>query len=628
MSTDLPFEIKARHTGRDVVMFIVSVDGKELASERYTIGNGDRRRKVAERWSNDDRLRGNMPVKASDVAKELEALELRIKDNLDEVREADSQEKTAVERAGHVDESIIVELAWNWQLGAVDFIIFDRVTKGLRRSEQVDTTVGTISPPSIRQGVVTPGSTVPGMVFIPTECDEGGSDENSLRADVTEFIERYVEFPVRASVIATDYVFLSWIHDAFDELPYLSFRTSDAGRGKSRALETVGALCYRPIFCGGGSTAAATLRLLDVFGGTLVADEFDQKHTELAAELTRILNQGFQRNRPLIRCDGEANAPRAFYCFGPKLFALRRGLGDDATETRTLSIRMTQRTREDIPINLPRRQFDTEALALRNRLLGWRFANLGRIAIDPAMVDPRLEDRYNQIGLPLLAVSRTDEARERTIEALIAQQGSVAADRADSLAGEVFEAALATAQPGELVRPGDVAKEVNRRRAATEAVEVDKLRKPINAWKVGRLLASELELPREPRDEGGARYRLDRSRLEQLARRFAVDLPGTSQTSERQSTAEASPENPLLEGVSGDSDVPDVPDVSPVRDDVPDVEPGVGSDTDVSVTVPDGWTAEGYAIALANRATRTDDPEMVRALREQAAAIRQALGRA
>ncbi len=256
--------------------------------------------------------------------------------------------------------------------------------------------------PAICKGVVTPGGSVQGTVWVPMGWDETGVDEAMLRASVRAFVHRYVELSDAKVCIVVEYIFLTWVHDGLDELPYLAFRTTDFGRGKSRALETGGALCYRPIFCGGGSTAAATLRLSDVFGGTLVADEYGQRETELAAELTRILNQGFQGNRPLVKCDGESNTPRPFRCFSPKRFALRKGFADDATETGTLSIRMQQRTRDDIPIHPPRARFDREALALRNRLPAWRFANLGRITIDPALADHWAEIRK------LPSIRRTD----------------------------------------------------------------------------------------------------------------------------------------------------------------------------------------------------------------------------
>lgn len=211
---------------------------------------------------------------------------------------------------------------------------------------------------------------------------------------------------------------------------------------------------------------AATLRLCDVFGGILVADEFCQRaNSELAQEIARILNQGFQRNRPLIKCTGDDNQPTAFSCFGPKLFALRTSLGDNATETRTIFIQMKQRTRKDIPISLPRAEFDRRALALRNRLLAWRFAILGRIKVDPTLADPRLEDRGNQIGLPLLSIAGP-KTRETIVAALVEQQAALAADRADSLAGEILEVVFAIAELNDVgwhaVRPKDVAREFNR----------------------------------------------------------------------------------------------------------------------------------------------------------------------
>lgn len=195
----------------------------------------------------------------------------------------------------------------------------------------------------------------PGSVFVPTGFDVSGLDEDQLRSDIADFINRYVELPENMVEIAVNYVLLSWVFDKFDELPYLAFRSAHAGRGKSRALEIVGSLCYRPIVYGGGSTAAATIRLLNLFGGTLIADEFDQRNnSDLAAELTKIINQGFQENRPLLRCEGDKNTPKPCHVYGPKAFALRKGFADDASETRRISIRMTQRSRDDIPLSLPR----------------------------------------------------------------------------------------------------------------------------------------------------------------------------------------------------------------------------------------------------------------------------------
>ena len=82
--------------------------------------------------------------------------------------------------------------------------------------------------------------------------------------------------------IATHYVLLSWVYDAFQELPYLRVR-GDFGSGKTRALLTIGSLCYKPMFASGASTVSPLFRILDAFRGTLVMDESDFRFSDEAS---------------------------------------------------------------------------------------------------------------------------------------------------------------------------------------------------------------------------------------------------------------------------------------------------------------------------------------------------------
>ena len=52
-----------------------------------------------------------------------------------------------------------------------------------------------------------------------------------LRFDVQDFIHRYVDLSPAFEKVATHYVLLSWVYDAFNELPYLPLR-GDYGSGK------------------------------------------------------------------------------------------------------------------------------------------------------------------------------------------------------------------------------------------------------------------------------------------------------------------------------------------------------------------------------------------------------------
>lgn len=562
----LPFTIVARIGPRNTATFVASRNGGEIATERYPLGDGEKRRRLAKRWTTDARLTGDETVEPDNVAAELEHCELDALTELDRLDvENASSGNASIDAATYTDDDMMVELAWDAECGGMDFIICDRKSGDVSRAAHVGTARGVLVPPDIGTGIVTPGTPIVGSILVPTECESSGRDELALRRDVAAFVNRYVELPGDGLHLVVEYIFFTWVFDAFDESPYLAFRTADFGRGKSRALESVGALCYRPMFVGGGSSAAATLRLLDVFGGTLVADEFDHAHdTDLAADITRILNQGFQRGRPLVRCDGERNVPRAFRCFGPKLFALRKGFGDNATESRTLTVRMRGRTRKDVPISLPRVQFDRESLALRNRLLAWRFANLGRIRIDPTLAVPDLEDRLNQIGLPLLAVARTAESRERIVDALRGQQGAIAERFADTLAGEVFAVVVDTCHLGDVIRPGEISAEVNRRRAVANKTDIHSLptRQTVSAHLIGKVIREEFELPRLEKDRDGARYALNAERFAALCSRFGVTPPETPPTSQGHTLSETSPENPLFPPENTDCDEGDLGDLT------------------------------------------------------------------
>ncbi len=331
-----------------------------------------------------------------------------------ELREeaGDGQEpRRAVAIAG---EKIMAEVAIVPNTGELGFLIYDVASRRVTAGESVEAGGVEIYPPTCA-GLCTSGFGFrSGCVLLPTGVQDYG-DEAALIAEVRAFIHRYVELREDDEAISAYYVLFTYLHDRFDELPYRRTRNPDYGRGKSRDLETVGSICYRPMFAGGGSTAAAMRRIIDLFRGTLIGDEQDSKgDSELTATCSKILCQGFQRGRPLVVCDGESNEPRPFYIYGPKLLASRRRFDDDAVESRCLTISIEQRTRKDIPKNLPRLRFDAEALELRNKLTLWRFHNWHRAKLNPALEVANVEDRLNQIAVPLLSI-----VRDETVQASI-----------------------------------------------------------------------------------------------------------------------------------------------------------------------------------------------------------------
>ena len=162
------------------------------------------------------------------------------------------------------------------------------------------------------------------VVLLPREPRIYGS-EAQLVADIRSFIHRYVDFGESFENAATHYVLLTWLYDAFNELPYLRLR-GDYGSGKTRALLTIGSLCYKGFFASGASTVSPIFHTLDAFRGTLIFDEADFRFSDERAEIVKILNNGNVRGLPVLRTmmnrQREFN-PQAFQVFGPKIVATR-----------------------------------------------------------------------------------------------------------------------------------------------------------------------------------------------------------------------------------------------------------------------------------------------------------------
>lgn len=279
-----------------------------------------------------------------------------------------------------------------------------------------------------------------GAVLLPSEPDDAG-EERQLVADIVAFIRRYVDLSPAFEVIAAYYVLLTWVYDAFNELPYLRLR-GDYGTGKTRALITIGSICNKPFFASGASTVSPIFHTLDAFAGTLLIDEADFRVSDERADIVKILNNGNVRGMPILRTmqnhQKEFN-PRAFRVFGPKIVATRGEYEDKALESRFLTEVMGRGAlRTDIPINLPD-CFRDEALHLRNRLLGYRFAKRNDVAANADLVDRSLEPRANQVLLPLLSLMPDPADRELLRSFAKNMQAERLAERSVSTEAQVLE---------------------------------------------------------------------------------------------------------------------------------------------------------------------------------------------
>jgi hypothetical protein len=289
-------------------------------------------------------------------------------------------------------------------------------------------------------------------VLLPSSIAEFASKDDALER-VRSFIHRYVDLPATFEQIAAHYVLLTWVYDAFSDLGYLRFR-GDFGTGKTRALLTIGSLCYKPFFASGASTVSPIFHIQDAFQGTLILDEADFRFSDATAQLAKVLNNGTTAGMPVLRTMANRNRelnPQAFRVFGPKIIGMREHFSDQALESRFLTAETNGRSlRSDVPIHLPE-SFKREAREIRNTLLAWRFRSRFSVGPDPSRSAHGVAPRYRQTSLALLSLVDDPALRELIGRELAGEEARVLQERADTLEAAmlavVIEAFTASTAP-------------------------------------------------------------------------------------------------------------------------------------------------------------------------------------
>jgi hypothetical protein len=298
------------------------------------------------------------------------------------------------------------------------------------------------------------------VVLLPTEPNEFGSKGDLLR-DIRQFIHRYLDVAPGFEDTVAHYVLLTWVYDAFNEVPYLRFQ-GDFGTGKTRALLVIGSICCRAFFASGASTVSPIFHILDAFRGTLIFDEADFRFSDEKSQIVKILNNGNVRGMPVLRTMQDQRRefnPRAFHVFGPKVVATRGAYDDRALESRFLTEVMGRAPlRADIPINLPA-AMKSEALALRNKLLLYRFHTRAELHAEHNGFVAHLAPRLNQVLTPLLSIIENPEAREALVGFARAAYDGIVAERGLSTEAQLLEVVRELAATGEAqpIAIGDIA---------------------------------------------------------------------------------------------------------------------------------------------------------------------------
>jgi hypothetical protein len=266
-----------------------------------------------------------------------------------------------------------------------------------------------------------------------------------LIAIIRNFIHRYLDVDSFYERLASYYVLFTWMYDAFTVLPYLR-ALGDYGTGKSRMIQAIGILCYRPIFTAGATTTSPIFRMLERFRGTLVLDEADFSKSDESSDIIKILNSGYMKGSPVLRTEGSGQSGftvKIYDVYGPKVIATRKKFMDRATESRCLTKEMGGGIpRLDIPIVLPK-AFNEQAREIRNLLLAYRMKYLQpEIEVDYNTVDRSIEPRLNQVTMALKTIVDEPDLKEEIDGFIRNYNRQLIVERSMSLDAKVLEAVV------------------------------------------------------------------------------------------------------------------------------------------------------------------------------------------
>lgn len=367
------------------------------------------------------------------------------------------------------------------------------------------------------------------VVLFPSEPAEFGSQQ-ALLAEIRAFIHRWLDVDPFYEQLASYYVMFTWLYDLFETLPYLR-ALGDYGTGKSRFLQTIGALCYRPMFVSGAATAAPIFRVIDMFRGTLIVDEADFARSDASVEIVKIINVGYARGGVVLRAEKDEGSdtyyPSAADVYGPKILATRRLFEDRATESRCLTKRMsTARPRPEIS-RVINRQFWADAEAIRNKLLMYRLRHHRPLEVDPALSDFSIEPRLDQVTLALKSLIADAEMREQINTFVRAYNATLITDRQMSLPAIVVQVLANIFYRPEQTLTGPrrdfsmkkIAEEV---RLLLDTLDPDE---KVSPRRISQILSEDLGLSRREQDAESRRHCLvvEEPALQALMARYGID---------------------------------------------------------------------------------------------------------
>jgi Protein of unknown function (DUF3631) len=233
-------------------------------------------------------------------------------------------------------------------------------------------------------------------------------DGAQLLGDLSSFTSRFVKLTQQQADLCALWAVHTHAMDAFDFTPYLDVNSAVLRSGKTRLLEVLRLLVFRPWFTG-RVTASALVRKVDKDRPTLLLDESDaafQTKGDYGEALRGILNTGFERDGTYSMCVQNGNdwEPRDFKTFYPKAIA---GIGQlpETVRDRSIPIQLKRARQGDGRQRFRKAKVKPEADQLRQRIEEWAKVSIEILRQAQPELPEELNDRQQDVCEPLLAIA-------------------------------------------------------------------------------------------------------------------------------------------------------------------------------------------------------------------------------
>jgi len=229
--------------------------------------------------------------------------------------------------------------------------------------------------------------------------------------DIAAYVGRYVVFPDHHCLPAVAlWIAHTYAVKAFYVTPRLVLDSAEPGSGKTRVLELLAFLCFRPKMTISTTTAALYRRIADQVL-TVLMDEadaiFGKVTTPQNEDLRALLNSGYKRGATVDRCvgDGKSMKVQEFPVFAPVALAGLAGKMPATITTRAVTIHMRRRAPGETVDSFRERDAERDTQPLVKQLARWVGSVAAKLADARPDMPKGVVDRSAEIWEPLLAIA-------------------------------------------------------------------------------------------------------------------------------------------------------------------------------------------------------------------------------